>query len=167
MVNNETGNQSDFSTDLKEGNEGNFGSNNLLQSTDTCLIDLMAGLKMEHEVSTSMYDRLFTKEVVLSNDKPDNFSEITVKYKSTDVTGGNINVIRTDHTIQKLNHELSKLNGVLSNVSAVKISDFIRKLVYQMPKDFIFNIDVGREDFYVSVTIYSPRDLQSVTIEIF
>lgn len=167
MVNNGTGIQTNFESELKEGNENNFGPNKLLHFLDHSLIGLVKDLQLEGEVTSSLYKRLFKKEITLINDKPDNFTEILVKYKSAQVTGEAIDVARRQCTLLKLNQELEKLNGLLSNVSAVKVGDFIRKLVYQTSKDYFFDIELDRDDFYLSLIVYSPKELQSVVVEIF
>lgn len=167
MVNNDTGIQTSFESELKEGNENNFGPNKLLHFLDNSLIDLVNDLQLEGQVTSTVYKGLFEKEITLNNDKPDNFTEILVKYKSTLVTSEAIDVARNQCTLLKLNNDLSKLTGLLSNTAAVKISEFIRKLVYQTSKDHHFDIHLDRDDFYLSLTIYSPKELQSVMIEIF
>lgn len=166
-MNNDTGIQTNFESELKEGNENNFGPNKLLHFLDQSLIDLVKDLQLEGEVTSSVYKRLFEKEVTLNNDRPDNFTEILVKYKSAQVTGEAIDVTRRQCTLLKLNQDLAKLNGLLSNVSASKVGDFIRKLVYQTSKDYFFDIELDQDDFYLSLTVYSPKELQSVVVEIF
>ena len=167
MVNNDTGIQTNFESELKEGNENNFGPNKLLHFLDHSLIGLVKDLQLEGQVTSSVYKRLFEKEITLNNDKPDNFTEILVKYKSAQVTGEAIDVAREYCTLLKLNNDLSKLTGLLSNTAAVKIADFIRKLVYQTSKDYHFDIHLDQDDFYLSLTMYSPKELQSVMVEIF
>ena len=167
MVNNDTGIQTNFESELKEGNESNFGPNKLLHFLDLSLIGLVKDLQLDAQVTSSVYNKLFEKEITLNNDKPDNFTEILVKYKSTQVTSEAIDVARNYCTLLKLNNDLAKLSGLLSNTAAVKVADFIRKLVYQISKDYHFDIQLDQDDFYLALTIYSPKELQSVMIEIF
>ena len=80
MVNNDTGIQTNFESELKEGNENNFGPNKLLYFLDQSLINLVKDLQLKAEITSSVYKQLFKKEITLNNDKPDNFTEILIKY---------------------------------------------------------------------------------------
>lgn len=167
MVKNNTEFQAKFESELKEGNENNFGPNKLLHFLDNSLISLVKDLQLEYQITSSVYKQLFEKEITLNNDKPDNFTEILVKYKSAQVGSDGIDVARKQCTLLKLNNDLSKLTGLLSNTAGVKIADFIRKLVYQTSKDYLFDIHLDQDDFYLSLTIYSPKELQSLVVEVF
>ena len=167
MVNNDTVIQTNFESELKEGNENNFGPNKLLYFLDQSLINLVKDLQLKAEITSSVYKQLFKKEITLNNDKPDNFTEILIKYKSAQVTGEAIDTVRRYCTLLNLNNDLSKLDGLISSTAALKISDFIRKLVYQTSEDYHFDIHLDQDDFYLSLTVFSPKEFQSVVIEIF
>lgn len=158
---------SNIETDLKEGNDDNFGPNKLLYFLDVSLVELVNSLQLQHSVTSSVYKNLFEKEVTLSNDKPDNFTEILVKYKSAQGYSDSVAFVKKHCTLLKLNQELMKLNGALSNIAATKIADFIKKIVYETSRDYFFEIEVDQDDFYLSLTVSSPRELQSLVIEIF
>lgn len=167
MSNNDTEIQVDFQSDLKEGNENNFGSNKILKILDHALIDLVKDLSLESEVTSSVFNKLFKKEVTLNNDKPDNFTQVLVKYKSAQVTGGSIDVTRSPSKLCNLNHHLDKLHDMLSNVAASKIGEFIRRLVCQTSNECLYEIEIDKDEFYLTLTVYSPKDMQSIVVEVF
>lgn len=167
MVNKEKENQSNTEIDLKEGNEGNFGSSTFLNCIDQSCKDLALSLGLSTAVNSVVYKNLFTKEIVLDNHQADNFCQVVVKYSSAHSDGSRLTATRANHTMLNLNRELAKLNKTLLTTSAAKIEEFVRKLVFFKAEEITFDIEVEVDEFYLSLIIYSAKDLHSVRVEIF
>ena len=168
MLNN-TSEKSDFLLKkiLDENNEGNFGPSKFLLFLDNSICELCSSLKLTGLVSSNVYNNLYTKEITLDSRQPNNFNELTIKYKSGNAISHGVDVTYEHHTMLKLNHELSKLEQILSKVAANKIIEFIRKLVYYNSKDNRFDIEVYTDELHLSLTLFSPKEMQSVTVSLY
>ena len=167
MVNKNDNTQKAIATELKEGNENNFGPNKLLHFVDNAVIALVHDLKLEVESNHTLYKKLFEKEYNLFENGRGDFTEILVKYKSSTVDGTSVNLVKKPMDLAKFNNELNKLNTNLSPYYSNKIAEFIKKIVYPVSEDHIFDLQIDTSDFYLNLDVYSAKDLQSLTVEIF
>lgn len=167
MVNKNDNTQKAIAAELKEGNENNFGPNKLLHFVDSAVIALVSDLKLEVESNHTLYKKLFEKEYNLIENGRGGFTEILIKYKSSAVDGGSVNLVKKPMDLAKFNNELIKLNTNLSPYYSNKIIEFIKKIVYPVSEDHIFDLQIDTSDFYLNLDLCSPKDLQSLTVEIF